>query len=467
MAGGAVLCLLVALGPQAALAEEALWPAGTALAADSSSLADLGRLVARRTQLMAELPTLPAGMARARKQVELAEILVTLTQVGDRSHIADALAAYEAALVVVTPDNAREAWADTMLAYGRFRWIVADGNADPGFAARGVGVFQEILRAIDKGQDPKRWGDAQYGLGLALADLATQENSIDRRREAIAALQAALTVRSRWFSPGDWMVIQASLGDELMQLFNETQAIPDMEAALAARKAVLTVADPATSRDYWADAQYRLGMSSWMLGSKRRDAATLRQAVEAYRQALTVYDLADPHSHRLDCKGDLGLAMLSLDEVAPDRAVLEAARENFEELLRAESRERRPRDWSMTNNLLGQVLTRLAAGEEGTALLERAVALHRAGLGVGADDLPAPSRADARYQLGVTLHQLGRRKNDAKLLGEARSLIAETLPGFQASQWEERVAEASRALAEVEAALAALPRQPQARGGGA
>jgi exonuclease VII small subunit len=116
------------------------------------------------------------------------------------------------------------------------------------------------------------------------------------------------------------------------------------------------------------------------IGEQAGLAEELEKAVAAYREALKEYMRDRVPLDWAITQNNLGNALSRLGEQESGTARLEEAVAAYREGLKEYTREWVPLDWAMTQNNLGNALSRLGERESGTARLEEAVAAYREAL---------------------------------------------------------------------------------------
>jgi tetratricopeptide (TPR) repeat protein len=252
---------------------------------------------------------------------------------------------------------------------------------------------------------PQDWATTQNNLGTAYQDRIRGDRA-DNLEKAIAAHEAALTIRTREALPQDWALTQNNLG---VAYSNRTRGdrAGNLEKAIAAFEAALTVRTRGALPEHWATTQNNLGATySERIGGDRAD--NLEKAIAAYEAALTVRTREALPIYWAYTQTNLGVAYS--ERILGDRAGnLEKAIAAYEAALTVRTREALPRDHLFTGRLLGG-----ARGE--------ARAWRRA-------DLAYASARDAFLLL------FGQGLNEAEardLIGEAGPLFAEA--AFAAAQ---------------------------------
>ena len=118
------------------------------------------------------------------------------------------------------------------------------------------------------------------------------------------------------------------------------------------------------------------------------------------------------------------------------------------------TRERVPLTWAMTQNNLGNALSRLGERESGTARLEEAVAAYRAALEEMTRERVPLDWAMTQNNLGIALLKLGERESGTAHLQEAVAAFNACLTVTETAWPEERVEEVRSRRDETRAEIA-------------
>jgi CHAT domain/Tetratricopeptide repeat len=194
--------------------------------------------------------------------------------------------------------------------------------------------------------------------------------------KAIAAYEAALTVRTREALPQDWAATQTNLGNAFTDRIRGDRA-DNLEKAVAAYQGALTVLTLEALPQHWAATQNGLGLAYWSrIRGDRAD--NMEKAIAAHEAALTVLTREALPREWAETQGNLGLVYWS--RVRGDRADnLEKAIAAYEAALTIRTREALPREWAHTQNNLGIAYRERIRGDRAENL-DRAVATHEAAL---------------------------------------------------------------------------------------
>ncbi len=259
--------------------------------------------------------------------------------------------------------------------------------------------------AIARAISPADRADGQNNLGIALwtqGERTGGAEGLSLLARAVAAYDAALTVRTQAETPADWAMTQNNLGIALRaqgERSNGAQGLSLLARAVTAFDAALTVHTQAEMPAQWATIQNNLGNALSTQG-ERSDGAEgltlLARAGAAYNAALTVRTRTDRPAQWAMTQNNLGNALQAqgkrTDE-AEGLLLLARAVAAYDAALTVRTQADRPADWATTQNNLGAALRALGeriVGAEGLSLLARAVAAYDAALTVHAQaEMPA------------------------------------------------------------------------------
>jgi tetratricopeptide (TPR) repeat protein len=182
---------------------------------------------------------------------------------------------------------------------------------------------------------------------------------------------------------------QLGLGQILMgmALVDRSANDDELRRALAADQSALALCDRQRNPNLWAKARWGIANVQLRAGETRGDVAQLRAAIDSFNQALTIFTRADAPQQWARTQTRLGEALLDLgyhdaasgyfgEAVAAEQSALEV-------LTPAQD----PSFWSLAHAYKGMALQAKAAGPDGVAILQNAVAELRA------------ARSDALYKV--------------------------------------------------------------------
>lgn len=167
--------------------------------------------------------------------------------------LADAVAAYRAALEVYTRAEYPVLWATTQNNLGtalQDQGTRSDGAKGADLLADAVNAFHAALEVYTRAEHPVDWAGTQNNLGNALADQGTRTDGAqgaDLLADAVTALRAALQVTTLAAHPVEWAETRANIAfAEVARADHDTCAdpAPHLRAALQAVEGALEVFDP-------------------------------------------------------------------------------------------------------------------------------------------------------------------------------------------------------------------------------
>ena len=219
----------------------------------------------------------------------------------------------------------------------------------------------------------------------------------DNLEKAIAAYEAALTVRTREALPREWAQTQNNLALAYWNRIRGDRA-DNLEKAIAAFEAALTVFTREALPREWAETQNNLGLAyETRIRGDRAD--NLEKAIAAYEAALTVITREALPREWAETQNNLAIAYG--DRIRGDRADnLEKAIAAFEAALTVRTREALPREWAQTQNNLAIAYGNRIRGDRADNL-EKAIAAYEAALTVFTREALPREWATTQNNLGI------------------------------------------------------------------
>jgi tetratricopeptide (TPR) repeat protein len=223
------------------------------------------------------------------------------------------------------------------------------------------------LQVYTKAEQPQRWAQAQFDLGLALRLQGLESSGAEkgiRMSEAVEAFRAALQVYTKADLPRDFAATQNNLGNALRLqgvLGSPAEARTRMAEAVEAHRAALQVVTKADLPQAWAAIQDKLGdaltsQSDWSAGAEA--SSLLAAAVEAFHGALQVRTKADLPQDWAATQYDLGWALLyqSQRNGGPQATGMAQAVGAFRAALQVYTKVNEPLMWAVTEESLARAL---------------------------------------------------------------------------------------------------------------
>ncbi len=261
-------------------------PAAAAIRQRAITAAEDGRL----SEARALYDQLIAVNRSARQRARDAEDLADAADMAEAARLAYVSADYldaarrygEAA--ELAPQGTRERWQYTVwrgsALYERSRLF-----GEPELLRQAIAAYEIALSLRSRTTAPSDWASVQNDLGIAL--LMQGERGVPGALErALSAFDSALTVSTREADPAGWALVQVNIGNTLMRQ-GERGAPGALERAVAAYEAALTVRTRAADPAGWAMTQMNLGNALELQGERGAPGA-LERAVAAFEAALTV-----------------------------------------------------------------------------------------------------------------------------------------------------------------------------------
>ncbi len=196
--------------------------------------------------------------------------------------------------------TAPQDWATTQNDLGLVLWTLGDrqsGVAGLRTLAEAKAAFEAALEVRTRAQAPYQWAATQNNLGLVLQTLGQRQSGVaglSTLAEAKDAFEAALEVRTRAEAPYHWAQTKNNLGNVLQTLGQRQsgeESLRTLAKAKAAYEAALEVTTRAEAPYDWATTQHNLGAVLQTLGERQSGEAgltTLAEAKDAYEVALEV-----------------------------------------------------------------------------------------------------------------------------------------------------------------------------------
>jgi tetratricopeptide (TPR) repeat protein len=305
-------------------------------------------------------------------------------------------------------------WAMTQNDLGNALQSVGEVEGSLGRLAEAVAAFRAALEVYTRAEKPGEWATTQNNLSLALQALGEREGNPARLAEAVAACRAALEVHTRAEMPVQWAMTQNNLGIALQALGERERNPVRLAEAVSAFRAALEVRTRAQMPADWAVTQNNLGAALQTLGEREHDPKRLAEAVAAYRAALEVTTRAAMPADWAATQNNLGTALQALGEREGSTALLAEAIDAFRAALEVRTRAEVPILWARTQNNLGNALGELGGRERSPARLAEAVAAYRAALQVFEEIHAASYIETARRNLArAEAHLAGTREKAA------------------------------------------------------
>ncbi|MEO0400814.1 MAG: hypothetical protein AAF214_00405 [Pseudomonadota bacterium] len=243
--------------------------------------------------------------------------------------LADAIAAYHAAMEVYTRAEHPENWAATQNNLGNalsHQGSRTDGQAGTRLQADAVTAYRAALEVRTRADHPVDWATTKNNLGNALRNQSARTDGPQGAQllaDAVTAYRAALEVYTRADHPVQWAMTQNNLAATLRRQGTHTDGRAGTKLladAVTAYCAALEVSTHAEHPVDWAMTQNNIGIALQNQGMRTdgpQGAQLLADAVTAYRAALEVRTRTDHPVQWADTQENIAIA-LYLRAARPD-----------------------------------------------------------------------------------------------------------------------------------------------------
>jgi CHAT domain-containing protein len=287
-----------------------------------------------------------------------------------------AIAAYQQALQIYTPDTSPATWAmiQTNLGSAYHSRIREDRTEN---LEQAINAFQQALKVYSQEEFPVQWASVQNNLGSAYSDRIRHDRA-ENLEQAIASYQQALKVRTREQFPIEWATTQTNLGSVYSERIRGDRA-ENLERAIDALQQALQVVTHEEFPIEWAAAQKNLG-NAYSERIEGDTADNLEQALAACQQALRVYLPEEFPVDWATTQINLGTAYRNL--MQGDRTEnLEWAITAYQQAIPVITREKFPIEWATLQSGMGNAYYFRLQGDRAENL-EQAIALYQQALEV-------------------------------------------------------------------------------------
>ncbi|MDJ1179565.1 CHAT domain-containing protein [Roseofilum sp. BLCC_M91] len=242
-----------------------------------------------------------------------------------------------------------------------------------------IAALKAALEVRTRTAFPEDWADTQICLGVAYSDRIRGERA-DNIEEALRCHQAAVEVRTRSAFPEKWAMTQMNLGVAYWSRIRGERA-DNIEEALRCYQVALEVYTRTAFPQDWADTQMNLGLAYFdRIRGERGD--NIEEALRCYQAALEVYTRTAFPEKWARTQNNLGIAYS--DPIRGEEADnIEEALRCYKAALEVYTRTAFPDEqWARTQIVLGEAYRTRIRGERANNIIEQAIACYRAALEV-------------------------------------------------------------------------------------
>lgn len=199
---------------------------------------------------------------------------------------------YKAALLRLSDEARHGVEEATMRKHlGGVLQAAGDRRGDAALLDLAVIECRSVVDSLFKGAYPQEWAGAQNRLGLALYKLDLLTGQTAPLKEALTALQQALSVFTKAEQPQRWADVMANLA-QVLQVYGDQMRNPEvLQRAVDACRASLEMRDGNRMPLAFAAGQNALGTALFLLDKHSRSSEHKEEARKAFQTALEVYRL--------------------------------------------------------------------------------------------------------------------------------------------------------------------------------
>jgi CHAT domain-containing protein/CO dehydrogenase/acetyl-CoA synthase epsilon subunit len=269
------------------------------------------------------------------------------------------IAAYQAALEILTRAAFPEQWAMTQINLATvYKDRIKGEKADN--IERAISAYQAALEILTRAAFPEQWATAQNNLAAAYWNRIKGEKA-DNIEQAIVVYQAALEIRTREAFPEQWAMTQNNLATAYKDRIKGEKA-DNIESAIIAYQAALEIFNCEAFPEEWAMTQNNLALA-YTDRIKEEKADNIEQAITAYQATLEIRTReAFPKDWAMT---QHNLAVAYFNRIKGEKADnIESAIAAYQAALKIRTREAFPEDWAGTQNNLANAYCNRIKGEK-------------------------------------------------------------------------------------------------------
>lgn len=356
----------------------------------------------------------------ARLHYHLGDTLETLgIRESSISRLESAESAYQMALSALPEGSMDAASAITGLSFVRMMIAERQGNLK-GItdAANQLKVASATFAAVDRAM-------TLHNEGLALVRIGRLQSSKSPYQSAIAAFEAALSLRVRNETPLEWAQTQIALGSayyDLSRLDNDPSLLVKAEAA---QRLALEETPRTLFPLMWSGGMHNLAAVLINQSDGVEDTSKVEEALVLLRKALEIRDRERFPLEWASSQDALGNALADLGRATGQVEHLYEAKTAHELALQVQTREALPMDWARSKNNLGAVLLEIGIREQSPNLIQQSAAAYRESLEILTFTRSPVDWAFTQNNLGWALKELGQATGSVDLIIEGKRLVLE------------------------------------------
>lgn len=317
----------------------------------------------------------PRGWAQ--DQYDLAGVLDALSDLREDAGLrSQAVEALRQSLLVWTVESApvRFAWAQQAL--GDLLRKEADKAGKVDLQREAVAAYEAALQVLTDDYAPSQHDELNRTAAEILTDkIGLPENDTQALQGAIGHYEAMLSASKFQHGKATLSEIHEKIGDVALQIYWNSWAADHARKAADAFRTSLGLLDADTNPARRNDVENKLAIALAVLGEAEHDMQTVREAVRTYGEVIDAYEKQDRAVEAAFARSNMARAIMIIGEAESDLALYRQGVAEMRKAMTVLDKQDYPDNWVWCNQLLGVILGDIAE-ETGEGLDEAAAAYH-------------------------------------------------------------------------------------------
>ncbi len=371
--------------------------------ASAKDVAERAALLQKIIDDAAALDPKSQPQAWAKAQMRLGHAWMTHLDSDENLRSTKSIAAYEAALTVLTPESDLENWnLAQRTIISSWTWMHGDVPTILQQLDKAIAAVDKALAVLDKNKSPKVWREFQIQRAVAWSQKSVHEQKTSKPDTKVIkwacmnvddAFTSALSVMDKVQDALKWGDIQIAIGDNWLSMpaDNDTERLKNIRRAITAFEAARdTFAPQKHLFEKWIDAQFKIAStlaympddSPEMKAEGKANAVSRAKAIcQEVLAAIPQGELPNEYFRIHALLGKLH-AYIPGDTHAQYVENLHQSIASLEKALSFYTHTKAPSSWQSLQLSLADSLLALSLqkGQDKVALLRRAIASHKAGM---------------------------------------------------------------------------------------
>ncbi len=284
-------------------------------------------------------------------------------ELGDKSALEQAVSLLENTVMALAPQKQRrDDWATSQQAFGIALGILGQRQGGTRNLENAIAAFEAALSIRNPKDNPQTFSESQNSLGNALGALGHRLGDEEMLKNSVQAFELALEQQTKVAGLPERTTTQNNLAAVLQSQGQRNSDTKMLKRSVDLYKEILKVWTKECGPQIWATTMNNLGTALRLLGEHRKGPKTLQQSVAAYNSALSVQTREHFPQEWAMTQNNLGAALQKFAERVGNPEVFEQAIAAYENTLKEWTEQKAPMAWGMT-------LANLAVARRGFANL--------------------------------------------------------------------------------------------------